>query len=162
MRIHLNDTNLTKARFGFTLVEVMVGVAIMAILFVTFYIAIAFGMSEIRLARENLRATQILVNHMEGIRLFTWAELSDTNMLPPAFNEFYNPMGATNGTQGITYTGAVSVASANLGATASYSTNMYMITVQVQWSSSGVVRTRQMSTYASLDGIQNYVYSNPD
>lgn len=161
MRTHLQNTNPAKGRHGFTLVEVMVGVAIMAILFVTFYIAIAFGMSEIRLARENLRATQILVNHMEGIRLFTWSQLTDTNMLPPNFTEYYNPLG-TNGAQGITYTGTVAVASATLSPAASYSTNMYSISVQIQWSSGNVIRTRQMSTFSALNGIQNYVYSTPD
>lgn len=150
-----------RASAGYTFIEVWMGVAIMVILFVTFYSAMVFCESEMRVLRENLRATQIVINHMEGIRLYRWDQLTNPTLLPTTFTEPYNPMG-TNGSQGVTYTGTVSIATATLRPAATYSTNIYLITVQVQWNSGGGMHSRQMSTYAALNGIQNYVFSNPD
>src|SRR5579864_1870073 len=57
---------------AFTLVEVLLGVLFVAILFISYFAALNFGALTTRLSREDLRATQILVTHMEGIRLFRW------------------------------------------------------------------------------------------
>jgi hypothetical protein len=37
---------------------------------------------------------------------------------------------------------------------------MRRIIVTVTWDSGGVKRTRNMTTYQSRNGLQNYVYSN--
>jgi hypothetical protein len=113
----------------------------------------------IRGARENLRATQIMVNRMEGIRLFTFDQLSDTSLLPRDFTEYYYASDTNN--PGIAYTGVVTVVPAALSSPASsYSTNMYKVTVSLTWQSVGPVQTRQMSTYCARWGVQNYVWSS--
>jgi hypothetical protein len=149
--------DFTSNQRAFTFVEVVIATAITLVMFISFYAAMSSGVETIRVARENLRATQIIVSRMEGIRLFRWDQLTNTTLLPANFTENFYP----NGNQGITYTGAVSVAAAALASPASsYSSNMYQITIQLNWHSFGPLRTRQMSTYCSQYGVQNYVWSS--
>ena len=145
---------------AFTFVEVMVATGISLFMFISLYVAIASGVGTIQVARENVRATQIMINRMEGIRLFRWDQLTNTALLPTNFTETFYP-DATGGNQGFTYTGAISIAPAGLASPASsYSTNMYQITIQVDWQSTGPPHTRQMSTYCAKYGIQNYVWTS--
>jgi hypothetical protein len=61
----------------------------------------------------------------------------------------------------VTYTGAVAVASWPFGTT--YGSNMRQVTVTIGWTSgrSGTTfHTRNMSTYVSMMGLQNYVYND--
>ena len=154
-------------RGGFTFVEGIVAAAITLILFVTFYSAMQQGYVIIRNARENLRATQILVGQMEGIRLYTWNQLTNTTLMPTQFVTAYYPDGmsgsGTNSYQGITYTGTMSVAAVTLtNPASSYATNMYQVTVQLNWQSGSVLHSRQMTTYCAKYGVQNYVWSKPN
>jgi hypothetical protein len=41
-----------------------------------------------------------------------------------------------------------------------YSANMRLITVTLNWTNGNVRRTRSMSTYVSKNGVQNYVFYN--
>lgn len=142
---------------AFTLVEVLFGALLLVILFISFFAALNFGALTTRMSREDLRATQILVTHMEGIRLFRWDQLTDTNLLPPTFTDYFSPNAAD---KGINYTGTITVTNASLNPSATYSTNMCQITVQVQWSHGGVICTRQMAAYQAMNGVQNYVFKN--
>ena len=145
---------------AFSLIEAMIASTITLVMFITFYAAITAGVTTIKVARENLRATQIMINRMEGIRLYTWIQLTNTTLLPTNFVESYYPSG-TNGSQGINYTGAVSVASVALASPASsYSNNLYQVTIKLNWKSGSALRTRQMSTYSAKYGMQNYVWAN--
>lgn len=142
---------------GFTLIEVLVATVIMLFMFVSFYAAISEGISVMQVAREDIRATQIMDNHMEGIRLFTWDQLTNTTLLPTNFIENYYP----SGNQGFNYTGAVTVANVGFSnPSSSYSNNIYQITIQLTWQSTGPLHTRQMTTYCAKYGIQNYVWSS--
>ena len=145
---------------GFTLMEVMVAAAITLVLFVTFYATLSAGVMITQTSRENLRATQILVNRMEGIRLYTWNQLTNTALLPTSFTEKFYPDG-TVADQGITYTGTVTVVIVALTSPASsYSNNLCQVTVNLTWQSTGPVHTRQLSTYCAKYGIQNYVWTS--
>jgi len=143
---------------AFTLAEVMVAVAIMAVAFVSLYVGISFSFSVTHAQRENLRATQVMLQRMEGIRLFNWDQVTDTALNPRDFTEQYFPGSGSKPASGIIYTGRVDVADVTLDPPASYTANMKQITVTVQWSSGSVPRTRSITTYVAKDGIQNYVY----
>jgi prepilin-type N-terminal cleavage/methylation domain-containing protein len=108
-----NITTSSRTRFerGYTMIEVIVAASIMSVMFVSLYTGISFGFSVSRTERENLRATQIILERMEGIRLFTYDQLSDTNLNPPIFTQNYYPQALTNQSQGITYTGTMTVES---------------------------------------------------
>src|SRR5258706_3803580 len=53
---------------GFTLAEIMVASALLALVVVSMYGGISFGFASITLARQNLRATQIALVKMEITR----------------------------------------------------------------------------------------------
>ena len=146
---------------GFALVEVVVAVVLVAILFVTLYVGISVGFAVTRAERENLRATQIMLERMEGIRLFTWDQLLDASKNPPMFTNYFYPPGLAQSSSGVQYNGQMIVTTnLVLSPPATYSTNLRMVTVQVQWISGNLTRTRSMSTYVGRNGVQNYIYSH--
>ena len=153
-------TTGSSSRFelGYTTMEVVIAVFIMSIMFISLYAGITFGFGVSRTERENLRATQIILERMEGIRLFNYDQLSDTNYNPATFVKYYYPQATGGQSQGIAYTGTVNVAdSPTLSPTAAYSTTMKQVTVGLKWVSGGALRSRSIVTYAARNGIQNYV-----
>src|SRR5205823_1561848 len=94
---------------AYTLAETMVAVAVIGIMFVALYGGISSGFRVMQLTRENLRATQILVERMEVIRLYRWDQLTNSGYIPQNFVDYYYPAGAAQGAGGITYTGTLSI-----------------------------------------------------
>jgi type II secretory pathway pseudopilin PulG len=152
----------SRGRIAYTLIEVVMAVAVLGTLLVSLFAGIAFSFDVTRFERENLRATQILVERLEGIRLFTWDQLVNTNLNPRKFTNYYYPPGIKGQqTPGIAYIGAVTITTNPvLNPSATYRTNMRMVTVTVTWDSGPIKRSRSMSTYVAKDGVQNYVYEN--
>ena len=123
------------------------------------YGGISLGFTIVGHTREDLRATQILVEKMETIRLYSWDQVNTTNFIPTTFTDYYYPpgVGQTNGwSSGVTYNGTVTVSPGPTGR--SYSTNVMQVTVGLNWTTGGVNRSKQLSTYVSRDGLQNYIY----
>lgn len=145
-----------RNRQGFTLVESLFAMAMAAVMFGALYSGLAFGYSMIKSARENSRATQIMVEKMETIRLYTWTQLTNPGFVPTApFVVPYYAVGPTN-SSGLVYTGQITIADSSLGT--SYADNMKKITIKLNWEQGGTNRTRSMSTYVSRNGLQNYVW----
>ena len=146
---------------AYTLAEVMIGVAVVAVMFVSLYVGLSFGFAMTRFDRENLRATQIILERMEGVRLFTFAQISDTSLNPPAFTNYFYPLASGLQSKGTTYLGTMTVDNNfTMNPSATYSTNLKKITVTLQWTTGSVPRTRTMMTYVGKHGAQNYVYNN--
>ncbi len=143
---------LTKA--GFSVVEVMVAVGVAAVFFTGIYTTLALSFDLVRITRENLRATQILQQKTETIRLYNWTQVSSNSFIPTNFVDVFCPL--SNSTPGVSYTGTVTVADAGL--TEAYSNDMKMVTVLLKWKSGNVIRQRQTQTLVSRYGLQNYVY----
>lgn len=144
---------------AFLYIEAVIAAAIVGILFVTFYTAISSGFCTMRVARENLRATQIMLNRLEGVRLYNWNQLVSSNWIPATFTEQYYPPGWSGG-DGVTYHGTMTITNAPLSFGATYANEMRMVTVHLTWVSSSVQRSRQMSTYVARYGMQNYLFNN--
>jgi len=81
-------------------------------------------------------------------------------MIPATFTNYYYPLAASGESKGIIYNGSMVITNATLSPSATYSTNMRIVTVSINWTSGKVLRTRSMSTYVSKNGIQNYVFDN--
>jgi len=154
------NLNVGRNQGAFTLAEVMIAVAVIGVMFVSLYVGISFGFSVTDFERQNLRATQIMLQRLEGIRLLNWNQLGNTDINPTTFYEQYYPLSGTNQASGITYTGAVEVVSATLDPIPTYSDKIKKITVTVTWQSGSVPRKRSVSTYSSQYGLQNYIYWN--
>jgi len=146
---------------AFTLVEVMVGVALLIIIGVSLFGGMSSGFAVTQASRENLRATQIILEKMEGIRLFNWYQLVYSNWIPSSFTNYYYPLTSPGESHGIAYYGTMSVDPVTLNPPSTYSTNMRAVSVTVNWTSAKIPRSRTLTTYVARDGIQNYVYAGP-
>jgi type II secretory pathway pseudopilin PulG len=154
---------------AFTLVEVVVSLLALSVTLVSLYAAFSAGFGLIKSARENMRATQILVEKTEGVRLFTWSQLASPILFPRAFTNWYWPAGMTNGTGGgIIYRGFVDVSFSPASLPADYRNNMASVTITLYWTNSAngqigqqFTRTRQMQTYVARYGMQDYNYIAP-
>jgi prepilin-type N-terminal cleavage/methylation domain-containing protein len=153
----MNVTTTYNARHetaAFSLIETLVAVALVGVVLVSLYTGISNGFAFAKVTRENLRATQILQEKMETIRLYTWEQLNTPGFVPTNFLEGFYASGTNNG--GLTYTGRVIIATAPIGET--YASNMKQVTIQLSWKSGTIVRNRQMDTFTAKHGLQNYIY----
>jgi len=162
MCISIDPTRSSCVRRAFTLVEVLVGMAIMTISLLALFGGISYGFSATQLARENLRATQVILEKMEAIRLYTFDQLVSSNMFPTTFTADYYPLATTNEAQGITYYGQFTISDPETGA--EYNSNIRLVTVSVSWTNSyrtsQIEHNRQMQTMVGRYGIQNYSFFN--
>lgn len=162
-----------RGRKAFSLIEVIVCMAIIGITFVSLYAGIGSSFSIVNSARENLRANQILLEKLETIRLYSWEQINSNGFIPPSFTAAFFPSSITNviGTNangtlqtsvtnfqsgGLVYYGSVSIGDAPVSG--QYATNMRLVTVSLTWTNGSTVRNRQMQTLVGQNGMQNYIY----
>jgi len=143
---------------GFTITEVVFGFAIFGIVFAALLAGLTLNVSTVKSARETVRATQIMEDKLDTLRLYSWEQITTPGFIT---NQFYVPFSPTNALAaaegpGVTYTGLITIATSPL--TESYQTNIMRITIDLYWPSSTHVRHAQMSTFVSKYGLQGYVY----
>jgi len=144
---------------AFTLAESMISVLIATIMLTALYSGFAFGYAAVKLAREDLRATQVLLQRMETLRLTSFAGITNGTL-----TEYYDPTGATNGTKGSVYTVTITTntptASDMPVQPVYYMKKMLKVTATATWTNGNTLRTRSLQTYACQSGIQSYVYNH--
>lgn len=142
---------------AFTLLETSIASVIILLAIASVYAGITYGFSVTQVTRENLRATQLILEKFETIRLYTWDQLNGSNnfVIPNTFTESY-AVDTTGNASGVTYSGTMTLETPPLGA--SYSGDMKLVTVTLTWTSAGVPRTRTMQTLVARQGLQQYVY----
>ncbi len=162
MRIRLaSSAKATAWYLAYTIAEMAIGTALLAIVFVSLYGGMSSGFALTQVSRENLRATQILLERMEGIRLYNWNQLVYSNWIPTRFTNYYYPLTNAGESPGIMYIGTMSVVtSPALNPPTTYGAYLASVNATVSWVSAGVPRTRSLTTYVSKNGIQNYVFNN--
>jgi len=168
MKLNTNSAHGQRsANTGFSLVEVIVAVAVFGVISVSLYAGVTFGFNSVQLARENLRATQILAEKMEVIRLYSWDEINEAGFIPATFQASYAPgsTGTTTGqgnketvaaTEGATYYGTITVT--NSGMSENYRLKVKRVDLTVRWTTGRLQRSRSLSTLVTEDGLQSYVY----
>lgn len=159
MRHSISET-LRKSRdvCAFTLMEVMVAVTVVTVAFTGFYLCLSQGFATTEVSRENLRATQILAQQMETIRLYTWSQINSNGFIPSTFTASFDPL--LQSTNGPVYTGTITIGSAPM--VEFYKTNHVYVTVKLTWNSGNgqIPHSRTMSTLVSQYGLHNYFYGN--
>ena len=156
------------ATLAFSIVEALVAACVVGVLFVSLYAGITAGFGALNSSRENLRATQVLIDKAETLRLYSWNQIStfgtSTSYIPSTFSESFFPATtnysestvSTNATgSGFTYYGLVAIE--NSGFTENYSNSMKRVTITVNWTN-GVARSQTLTTFVGQYGIQNYIY----
>src|SRR5438270_649132 len=101
------------ARLAFSLIELCVAMSIILVTFVTIFASLTMGLSITQTSRENLRATQIMLDKMEGVRLYSWAQVTNSTFLVAPFTNWFfetNNIGLSVAAgNGVQYTGLVTV-----------------------------------------------------
>jgi Tfp pilus assembly protein PilV len=135
--------------------EVIVAVVVLAILSTAFYGGLSAGFASMQSTREDLRATQLLMQSMEGLRLCNWNQLSSFSV-----NQPYDPLSTATGT--IFTVSVAPEAAVAVPDTASYKPNMVQVTVTVSWTNTSygrrIVEQRQMQTEVARYGLENYIW----
>jgi len=142
---------------AFTIADVLVAVLVLGIISGAFYTALSSSFLVLQSSREDLRATQILMQRIEAVRLCTWSQVGGYN-----FQEKYDPLSSSS-QAGSTYYGSVTIGPAtDVANSASYYANMYLVTVNLNWTNTfrGASRahSRQMQTHVARYGLQNYIW----
>lgn len=152
---------LTKPRrrnsLAFTIIDAVMAVLVLATVGSAFCTSVSCGFIVLQTTREDVRATQILMQKMEAVRLCTWSELANFS-----FKENYDPLNGTN-QNGATYFGNVTVGAAtNIPSTVSYAANISLVTVNLNWTNYNrgvaIPHSRQMQTQVARAGLQNYIW----
>jgi prepilin-type N-terminal cleavage/methylation domain-containing protein len=142
---------------AFTLVELLVGMAILGIAGTAICGAITMMFYNTQYSRENLRASQILAQTTEVIRLCNWDQTDPTtNFIPTSMSVPYY-------TDYVSVTNLpvyqLTVTTANPPPLAAwYSNDLRMLTIQATWTSGRLSHTQSVATYVSQWGLQNYVW----
>src|SRR5216683_2742522 len=92
---------------AYTLAEVMVSIFLISVMMVSLYAGFYAGFAIVKLSRENLRATQIMVQKLESVRIYSWAQVTNSTFLKSSFVDYYDPSGTNNNTSGAYYQGFV-------------------------------------------------------
>lgn len=153
---------------AFSLVEVMIAAAVTAIVMAALFAGISATFKLLGVARENLRATQVMVSRLEGLRLCAWSssQLFNTNIVPQNFTDSFYPLGLRSTTNyGTVYTGTITVTTNfSLNPPVTYSNKLALTTVSVSWITRSTTVTnihqRSITTLIAQNGIQNYLYSH--
>jgi type II secretory pathway pseudopilin PulG len=149
---------------AYTLPEVVIAAAVLGMLSVSLLAAFSSGLTLVRAGRENMRATQIMLQKTEAVRLLTWTQGRDTSLATSSFTDFYDPTRTNTQSGGVTYSGFFSNSAAPTTIPAAYRDSMRTATVTVYWtnyptgSSNAVVHSRQYQTFVARYGMQNYVF----
>ena len=151
---------------AFSLVEVLVGIVIMGITFAALYGGMAYGITSLQMSRESLRATQIMSEKLDTIRLYAWDKVVIPGYISNSFTAAFVPgdpalaaQGFTSG--GVTYYGRVTVStnsSALSGISDTYKKELCEVSVSLAWTNGAKARSARMTTLVAKEGLQTYVY----
>ena len=155
MRVHRGG-HRRRRRFqhAFTFLEAVVSLAAVGVVVLAMYAGLSSVFTMIRMARENQRATQIMVEKMETVRLYNWDQINSNGFIPRSFQAYYYSANGTN--TGTVYDGTITITNAPLDT--AYSNTLRLVIVDINWMSAQTPRSRQIRSYVSQYGLQNYVY----
>ena len=124
-----------RRRGAFTTVEALIASGILAVSVISFYGSVSFGFGLLRSIREEVRATQILQERLELIRLYNWKQLNTSSFVPTSFTASLKP-GNTN----VFYHGEVSISGAPISE--SYTNYLRQVTVTISWEANKKTKKR--------------------
>ncbi|MEK7707438.1 MAG: hypothetical protein AAB380_05525 [Verrucomicrobiota bacterium] len=145
-----------KGLQAFTITEVVIAIVIVVIGTAGLMSCFSYSFKVIQRVRENQRATQIILEKAETLRLFSWDQVNTSGFIPSTFTATYDGDAAASNYTGTIYYGNVSID--DFPEPTSYQDKMRALNLTLHWTSLGITRTRSLTTYIAQDGIQNYVY----
>lgn len=161
MKIERNNPKRRRADSAFSMAETVVAVAVFAIMFASFFGGLSLSISMVQSARETVRATQIMSEQMDTLRLKRWDQIDQLNGTKyyPSFNPISSNVPFSGGA-GLTYTAKVSVinGSSFITNSESYKDNIKMVSIELTWKSRKLLHKTEMTTFVSQYGLQTYIY----
>jgi prepilin-type N-terminal cleavage/methylation domain-containing protein len=147
----------TRRNKAFTLIETVVAMSMVSIMGVALYSGLSSGFAVVNMARQNLRATQIALEKMETMRMYSWDQVNSNGFVPVNFTApFFPTPGNTNDNGGLTYYGTTVIT--NVGLNTTYTNSLRMALVRITWTNGAIAYNREFSTYISQYGMQRYIY----
>jgi len=154
MKIHLPTARRLRGKAAFSLMEVTISMGVLGLAVSILFNGLTTGFFTIRMARENLRATQIMLEKAETLRLYSWNQITNTTYIKRDFIVPYDP-NSTNG-KGAIYAGTIEIEPADMSA--DYSDDLKLVTIRVSWKTGGLSRSREFRSLVSRHGMQDYIY----
>jgi hypothetical protein len=139
-----------QALEGATLAEVLVSAMVVSITAVSLYGSFFSGYALTRLSRDDIRATQIMLEKIEAVRLADWNALSNC---PIHFRDTLENTGV-----GTVFTGVISTKPVpGLPNSAAYKNDICLLSVKVFWTNQAqrlpLIRQREMETAIARHGL---------
>jgi len=156
MKIKLKPESPVGMR-AFSLIEVMIAAMIIGVVFVSLFVGIGQGFGVIQVSRENLRATQIMQEQVEILRILNWNQIT-TNASPWSYQASFFPANLTN--QGVIYYGQINLTNAPVSVSATCAADVRLAIISLSWTNGKVARQRELRTLVSRYGLHNY-FLNP-
>ncbi|HEX5222541.1 MAG TPA: hypothetical protein VFZ59_23500 [Verrucomicrobiae bacterium] len=149
-----------RAAAGHSLPEVIIAVSLVGVMFISLYAGFTTGFGILRSARENLRATEILNEQTERIRLLNWSQVNSASYLPATFVERFDPADDSPDPSGPSFHGRIETSIPNDWPEA-YRDRGRLITITLVWTNSEgstpMVHQRRVQTCVARYGLQSYV-----
>jgi Tfp pilus assembly protein PilV len=151
-----------RVETGFTLVENMVGMVMVGMTCLALYGGMTFGLESIQSARETERATQIVAEKLDTIRLYSWDKISTAGFIPATFTSPFTAADAKLTelgflSDGFSYQGSVSIETNLAALHPSYRGDTLQVTVTLSWTNARP-RQAQMTTLVARNGLYTYIY----
>lgn len=143
---------------AFLLVDSVVAMGLIGITLVGMLGGLGLVLSSVQWGREQARATQLMEEKLDTLRLYSWDQLNTPGFIKTNFVATYSTLsnGTSSGPGGLTYTGNLIIDAPPLAE--SYSNGLKQVTVALQWTSGGRPHRTQMSTFVAQYGMQDYIY----
>lgn len=124
---------------------------IIGVVVIALYTAFTQGTLMTQMSREDQRATQILLEQTEALRMCGWEVITSSNGVPATFMVHYDP----KKTNGLVYFGTMQVTNPPLAA--SYQTNLKQVRIRLEWQGGSLRRNREVNTLVARYGLNTYV-----
>ena len=151
-----------RQKEAFLLVEAVIGMALLGLVFMAMYTGLCTTAFSLQLSRENLRATQLMTEKLETVRLYGWKKIDDPLLpLPRGFNyqvPVYPDDPSLPGNNATPRTFDVDLTIDKAPVTEIYANDLRLVTIKLAWQTGKLKRTRTMSTLVSKYGLNRYVY----
>lgn len=146
-----------RAAAGHSLPEAVIAVSLVGVMFISLYAGFTTGFGILRSARENIRATEILNEQTERVRLLNWSQVNSTDYLPPTFVRPFDPADNSPNPSGPVFHGRIET-DLPTDWPEPYQNRGRLITITLTWTNSEgstpLVHQRQVQTCVARYGMQ--------
>ena len=143
---------------GFSLVEAVVGMALLGLVCMALFSGLCNSTFSVHMTRENLRATQVMAEKLDTIRLYSWRQITNEIYINEGFTAPLHPPDPLSPprTNSAVYNGSIYIESAPISEV--YGKDLRLVTVELKWKTGDLERTRSLSTLVSRYGTYKYIY----